>query len=360
MSGLDLAHRYYDEVVAPLLGARWPGLPHAGGRLGSGSDVLGLDDTMSRDHDWGLRLTLLVDEHDVRPVEEYLQQQLPATFEGWPTRFGTTWDPTVHHRVEVATPGQFARSRLGVDAEGPMSPVDWLSVTGQSVLEVTAGAVFADHQGGITAIRRRLRWYPDDLWRLAVAADWARTAQELPFVGRTAARGDDIGSGVIAGRIAQTAMHLGFLLERQWPPYSKWIGTLFAALPRAGAAAAVLQSAMSAPRWQDRQEFLCRALGHLHDLQRSVGLPTGPEPFEPFFDRPFRGVRASVADALHASITDPDIRRLPVGIGSIEQWVDNVNVLVSPRRRVAAARAGYAAITEPAAVTDAQPSEPSG
>jgi hypothetical protein len=35
---------------------------YAVGRLGSGSDVLGFDDAISRDHDWGCRLTLLVDE----------------------------------------------------------------------------------------------------------------------------------------------------------------------------------------------------------------------------------------------------------------------------------------------------------
>lgn len=360
MKGLELARRYYGEVVAPLLIERWPGLPHAGARLGSGSDVLGLDDDVSRDHDWGLRLTVLVDPDDVRPVDDYLEQALPDNFEGWPTRFPTTWDPTRHHRVEVATPGHFAQSRLGLDAEQPLSPVDWLSLTGQSVLEVTADAVFVDHRGGITAIRRRLRWYPDDVWRLVIAADWARMAQELPLVGRTAVRGDDVGSRVVAGRIAQTAMHLGFLLERRWPPYPKWLGTVFSGLPRAGVAAPALQRALSAPGWLERQDSLCHALAQLHDLQRWVGLPTGPDPVEPFFDRPFRGIRASVADTLHASITDPQIRRLPAGIGSIEQWVDSVDVLASPWRRVAAAREFYAAITEATAAADAEGSDLGG
>lgn len=339
MTGLELAHRYYAEVVAPLLDTRWPGLPHAAGRLGGGSDVLGLDDSMSRDHDWGLRLTLLVDEEQVRPVDEYLQDVLPGAFEGWPTRFGTTWDSAIRHRVEVATPGGFTRSRLGLDADRPMSPVDWLSLTGQAVLEITAGAVFADHQGTITAVRRRLGWYPDDIWRLVVAADWARMAQELPFVGRTAMRGDDTGSRVLAGRIVHTAFHLGFLLERRWPPYPKWIGTVFGALPRAGAATRALHSALDVQTWQDRERSLVRALSQLHDLQRSVGLATGPGPIEPFHDRPFSGIRESVADTLHGSITDPEIRRLPMGIGSVEQWVDNVDVLATPHRRITAARA---------------------
>jgi hypothetical protein len=34
--GIALARAYYVDVVAPLLGERWPHLPHAAARLGSG------------------------------------------------------------------------------------------------------------------------------------------------------------------------------------------------------------------------------------------------------------------------------------------------------------------------------------
>ena len=56
-------------------------------------------------------------------------------------RFPVTWDSSVSHKVEVATVADFAVSRLGVDRTGGLSVLDWLSVTGQSVLEVTAGPV---------------------------------------------------------------------------------------------------------------------------------------------------------------------------------------------------------------------------
>jgi len=83
-----------------------PRLPYAAGRLGSGSDVLGFDDAMSRDHDWGCRLALLVDEPDraaVPQVSLLLEQELPGSYRGFPIRFPLTWDPGPSHKVEIAT-----------------------------------------------------------------------------------------------------------------------------------------------------------------------------------------------------------------------------------------------------------------
>lgn len=50
LTGAGLARLFFAEVVAPLLRQFAPDLRYAAGRLGSGSDVLGLDDEMSRDH----------------------------------------------------------------------------------------------------------------------------------------------------------------------------------------------------------------------------------------------------------------------------------------------------------------------
>jgi hypothetical protein len=117
MSGGELSRRFYLDVVAPLLAEAMPGLEYAAGRLGSGSDVLGLDDAMSRDHDWGCRLTLLVDEPDrdaVPQITELLERGLPESYRGHPVRFPLTWDSALTHKVEVATVTGFAVSRLGV------------------------------------------------------------------------------------------------------------------------------------------------------------------------------------------------------------------------------------------------------
>jgi hypothetical protein len=57
-------------------------------------------------------------------------------------------------------------------------------VSGESVLEVTAGPVFVDDPGLLTATRLSLAWYPDDVWRHVVASAWNRVDQDLPSVGR--------------------------------------------------------------------------------------------------------------------------------------------------------------------------------
>jgi hypothetical protein len=335
--GAALSRDYYTDVVLPLLERRWPGLPHAAGRLGSGSDVLGLDDDMSRDHDWGLRLTLMVKADAVGTVHDFLATQLPPDYRGYPTRFATTWHPESTHQVEVATVADFVFSRLGVDASRPLTNAEWLSLTGQSILEVTAGPVFADTVGELTAFRERLEWYPDDLWHYVLAAEWSRVGQELPFVGRTGSRGDDAGSRVIAGRIAASMLRLGFLLERRWPPYPKWLGTGFDRLPAASAAGHALGRALSAATWVEREAGLGEALTALHALQRSLELPGVDTAVGPFYDRPFSGL-GGIPEALLDSVTDPVVRALPPGIGSIEQVSDHVAVLTAPARRVAVMR----------------------
>jgi Domain of unknown function (DUF4037) len=339
-SGAAVARAYFADVVQPLLARRLPGLRYAAGRLGSGSDVLGLDDDRSRDHDWGLRLTVLVDEADrtaLPAVTELLEQELPQDYRGLPVRFATTWDPIVRPRAEVATVGDFATSRLGANPLHPMSAIDWLILTGQSVLEVIAGPVFTDHTSELTAVRETLRWYPPDVDRYVLAAAWHRLSEQMPMVGRTAEVGDEVGSRLLCAGLAADLIRLAFLLHRQWPPYRKWFGTLFARLPSAGELPDLLRTAAGGQHWHERESAIAGSAEALLRLQRDRGLPTPAHGVIPFWDRPYRTISSDVPAALLAGITDPDLAALPPGIGSIEQWCDNADVLAKPERRPAIA-----------------------
>ncbi len=286
MSGIELSRAFYEHVVAPLLSD----VPHAAGRLGSGSDVLGLDDETSRDHDWGCRLTVLVDD-GVDELVERLERELPDDFEGHPVRFPTSWKPS-GHQVDVYTVEELARFRLQVL---PNDAIDWLLLTGQSVLEVVAGPVFHDDTGELTALRSRLAWYPEDVWQYVVASQWQRIHEELPFIGRTLDRGDELGSRVITARLARDVMHITLLLERQWSPYPKWLGTAYGDRGHA----------------LDSEASICAALDELAGSPVTV----------PFWDRPYKHLDESFLADLPRGLP------LPVGIGSVEQWCDNVKVM---------------------------------
>lgn len=343
LRGAELAHRFFAGVVEPLLSRAVPGLGYAAARLGSGSDVLGLDDAMSRDHDWGCRLTLLVDEDArdrVPQVSRMLEEMLPERFGGFPVRFGVTWDSSISHKVEVATVADFAASRLGVDPTGGLSVLDWLTVTGQSVLEVTAGPVFTDRTRALARVRSLLAWYPPDVERYVLAAGWQRICQLMPMVGRTAEAGDDLGSRLVSAGLAGDVVWLAFALSRRWAPYAKWRGTAFRSLPVAGVLGPLLGSATVAPGWREREDALAAACEVLLDLQRERGLPAPEGAVVPFFGRPYRTVDRAVPEGLLAAVTDPDVARLPPVVGSVEQWAASVDVLSSPGRR-AALRAAY-------------------
>jgi hypothetical protein len=344
LSGRALARAFHADIVGPLLTAAMPGLRYAAARLGSGSDVLGLDDAMSRDHDWGCRLTLLVDQADrgaVAATRLLLERELPDVYRGLPVRFPVTWDPSRTHKVEVATVAGFAASRLGVDPTMDLSAADWLILTGQSVLEVTAGPVFADRTAELGQVRARLNWYPPDIERYVLAAGWQRISQEMPMVGRTAERGDELGSRLLSNRLADGLVSLAFTLSRQWAPYPKWRGTAFLELPLAAELTGLLSAAAMAPDWRDRESALADTCEILLAAQRARGLPAPTSAVVPFWDRPYRTVDEEICQTLLSAITDPVLATLPV-IGSIEQWVSNVDVLSGPARR-AVLRAAYRA-----------------
>ena len=189
--------------------------------------------------------------------------------------------------------------------------------------------------------RWRLNWYLPDIERYVLAAGWQRLSQEMPMVGRTAEHGDEIGSRMLSARLADDLMSLAFTLSRQWPPYPKWRGTAFRALPVAADLAVLLTAAEAAPHWRDRENALADACEILLNAQRARGLPAPTSAVIPFWDRPYGTVDEAVCESLLSAITDPDVARLPT-VGSIEQWVSNVDVLSSPARR-AALRPAYQA-----------------
>jgi hypothetical protein len=320
LPGRELARAFYEEVVAGLL----VDIPHSAGFLGYGSDVLGYDTERSTDHGWGPRLQIFTDTHvDLEP-------ELPETFRGWPVRYG--WDAhEVRHRVDVTPLGTWLEERLGFDARQGIETRDWLTTPQQLLLEITRGAVFHDGLGELEPLRAALAWYPDDVWLWLIACQWRRLDQEEPFVGRTAEVGDELGSRVLAARLARDVMRLCFLFERRYAPYPKWFGTAFEELGAARDVGPALERAIAATDYSSREDALVKAYEAVARLHNDLGLTEEIEPTVRLFHaRPFRVIGAGrFADACLAQVEDEWLRSLPV-VGAIDQWSDSTDVLSDP------------------------------
>ncbi|MGC9467477.1 MAG: DUF4037 domain-containing protein [Anaerolineae bacterium] len=347
LPGLELCRRFYWEAVRPILDRRWPNLPHAAALIGDGSEVLGFDDEMSSDHHWGPRVLLFLKDEDRARLGESIHtafaEQLPYEFLGYSTNFSqpnpedngtqllTSIDRgPVNHRVVVTTVRGFFKAHLGFDIEEPLTPADWLSFSEQKLLTATAGAVYHDVIG-LKAERARFAYYPRDVWLYLLAADWTRIGQEEHLMGRAGVAGDEIGSALICGRLIRTAMHLGFLMERVYAPYSKWYGTAFSQLACADIFVPSMRRALTAETWQAREENLVDIYEALARMHNELGLTEPmPERVTSFFGRPFRVMALhGFADALVAQIRDLDVRRIAARplIGSIEQFSDCVDLV---------------------------------
>lgn len=308
MNGIELARSYYRTEVAPSLA----GVPHAAALLGDGSEVLGYDDPVSTDHDFGPRVQIFFPDRD--------------------------------------TVGSFFAGRLGFDPGAGVAVADWLLTPTQILAGLTRGAVFHDPRGELARYRSALAWYPDDVWRYALAAGWLKVAQEEPFVGRTGAAGDDLGSRLVAARLARELVRLAFLVERRWAPYGKWLGRAFGDLALAAGMGPLVAGALTAADWRER-EALIGAAGSIVAAATNA-LRLGP-PVDPatrrFHTRDIRVLDAQrFTVALTGEITDPVLRavmdrvgwreqtigRLP---GTVDQAVDSTDVLTRPARFRAAA-----------------------
>ena len=343
--GRELGRRFYREAVRPLLDGAFPGLPHAAAHLVGGSDVLGLDTAMSRDHDWGPAVALFLRDEDAGrapAIRELMRDRLPRAFLGYPTGFvespdepGTDimaagTDGPAEHRVVVGTVRSFAVEHLGWDPAGRLAAADWLSFPSQQLLSINAGPVHHDGVGELAALRRRLAWYPHDVWLYLLAAGWTRLGQEEHLLGRAGHAGDELGSAVIGARLVRDAMALGFLLERRYAPYPKWFGTAFGRLSCAPALQPLLREVLRAESWPARQDAYAATAEALLRTQNALGL-TDPLPARAslFFGRPFWVIWGDrVATALVGRILDPEVRRLTGRrlIGGVDQWSDSTDI----------------------------------
>jgi hypothetical protein len=349
--GLELSRYFYTEAVAPLFAKHYPDLIHSAGRLDGGSDVLGFDTERSTDHGWGPRVTVFLREQDYADdlrdeITRMLGNELPLSVLGYPTHVrvenvvtgsvsmatpGVRVERPLNHMCYVGTTRQFLHRYLGVDSlvQRPPTATEWLALPEQHLRTIRCGGVWHDGTGELARLREMLHWYPDQIWRYVLRAQWRRIEQEEAFAGRAAEVGDELGSRVVAARLVREVVHLAFLIEREYLPYSKWLGTGFSRLRCAVELEPALLRALAATAWPEREAALTEAYEIVARRFNDLGLcETVAATVSPFHGRPFQVIHGDrFAAALETTITDDQVKDLPRFLGNTSQWVDCTDVL---------------------------------
>jgi len=349
--GLQLSELFYKEAVEPILHAKFPGLVYAAARLGHGSEVLGFDDDMSRDHDWGPRLTLFLPEDvldsEKPKIDEALKNDLPHQFHGYSTNWSLPHEDQtlalvesssgpIHHRVEITSTRRFLLEYIGFDIAGELTPADWLTFPQQKLLGITAGKVFHD-EVELKAVREYFSWYPLDVWLYLLASAWQRIGQEEHLMGRAGEACSEIGSILIASRLVQDIMWLCFLMEKRFAPYPKWFGQAFSQLKRSVELTPIFDNVLRSKNWQERDQWLAHAYETAIRIFNGLGITDKiPEQTTLFYNRPFRVIwGGKIAGQIVKWIKEPLVKRISsrLLIGNIDLFTDNTDLLEDPQFR---------------------------
>ena len=278
MKGLEAARRLYDEKGADIIRESFPEYEGriAVGLAGSGSQCLGFDDEISRDHDFEPGFCLwLTDEDDARIGIELARK----------TRilFGSR----VSQASALGTPGvgvmrisDFYRRFTGLPG-APETWQDWLYLPSYALAQAVSGEVFRDDLGEFSRIRHDIVCgMPEDVRRKKLAARLALMAQSGQYnYARCLAHGEDGAAMLAVSEFIKNTAEAVFLLNRRHAPYYKWLLRGMRGLEKLGELAYALEFLLTGDNDEDGKvlksqviEDICtQVVSELHTQGLSCG-----------------------------------------------------------------------------------------
>ncbi len=346
ISGLNLSELFYHQVVKPIMLRFFPEIKYACARMGRGSEVLGYDDPVSTDHDFGPCVQLFLPEDNFKTVAaeimSVMDTHLPESFQGFSVKYSNGCRPLNSpdlypemlgswHGVELYTLSMWSRMYLQTDLTRGLETLQWLNYSEQFLLLITAGKVFHDDTGELIAFRQKFAYFPQQVWLYKIAAQWGQIAEERAYIGRADSVNDTLGATIIAVRMAENIMRLAMLTEKVYIPYPKWFGTCFLTLKCAAQLTPLLDLILTAKDKYCRQESINNACSFVANLQVEHQVPGAIVPeLTTIHRREFTFVDSlKIERSIAAAITDDQLKQLP-GFGAVDQFIRSNQILAVP------------------------------
>ena len=130
---------------------------------------------------------------------------------------------------------------------------------------------------------------------------------------------------VIAARQVKNLMHLCFMMEHKYAPYSKWFGTAFSQLDCAQRLSPIFKAVLQAREWEQRQIHLAQAYEVIASIHNALNV-TIPleEKAAQYFNRPYLVVGDDrYVDEILNAITSEELKNIKGGFGSVNQLIDS-------------------------------------
>ncbi len=225
MKGLEISREYYLRYGVPMLMEQFSDVSDriAAGLVGEGSECLGFDDEISRDHDFDAGFCLWITRADEELFGFRLERaysKLPGEFMGLKRSF---LSPVGGNRHGVITIEDFYTRFLGAPT-APDSIYRWLYTPSSSLLAASCGEVFSDELGEFSAVRRvLLSGYPEDIRRKKLAAHAVFMAQSGGYnFGRCIKRGERGAGQLAVFEFIRHTISAVYLLNNRYEPFYKW------------------------------------------------------------------------------------------------------------------------------------------
>lgn len=226
MKGLELAENYYEAYGRQMLDDQFADMKGqtAAGLVGYGSECLGFDDDISKDHDYGPSFCIWLP----REIYKEYGARMQAAYDALPREFmgfaGRMEEEQGKGRVGVLCLEDFYEEMIGRSSV-PQTDMEWLAIPEEMLATAVNGKVFEDHLRQFSSIRDGLmQYYPHGVWIKKIADSMAKAAQAGQYnYARAMKRGERIAAEMALTEFVKESMHLVYLLNRTYAPFYKWM-----------------------------------------------------------------------------------------------------------------------------------------
>ena len=247
MQGLNLFECFYNEYGKAMFAENFPGLKYAAGAVGQGSEFMGFDDDLSKDHDFMAGFCIWLTKED----EQEYGFKLSRAYSNLPKEFcGVCLEQQSNYaqkKFGVFEIGDFYSRIIGISE--PQTLEEWFYIPEYALSNAVDGKVFFDNKGEFLRIRNKLKNdMPKDVKLKKLSAHLAYMAQSGQYnFSRCISHGEEAAAQLALFEFVNHAVSVIFAFNNEYAPFYKWKFRAMKSLPFFSQTADTLEFLITTP-----------------------------------------------------------------------------------------------------------------